>query len=205
MRRSLSVPSASAQTDFAIVVGVSQGSLSMSAPGITPNTSPVYGPAFDVYATFPLAGGLGAQLGLGYVSRGADFNVTEDGAAIDAGVSFGDWIVTALARFEPASMFHVAAGPHLSLNSDCSADVTVVAPGFRHSAWGDCDSAEVDLEYSSFDYGFTGTAGVEFDIGSVRAVVNAMYHHGLGNIDEDPYTARHRAMAFHAGIVRPIG
>ncbi len=152
-----------------------------------------------------VVGGLGAQLGLGYVSRGTDFGFSDGPVSVVASVSFGDMVVTALARFEPASMFYIAAGPHMSFNSDCSASVTAVGPNFRESATGDCSSDDIDFEYAKFDYGLTGTAGMELDLGAFRGVVNAVYHHGLGNIDESRFTVRHRAMAFHVGLVRPIG
>lgn len=197
---------AAPETMITVALGVSRGDLSMSGPGGSPSTSAVFGPAFDVYAAVPFGGGLGAQLGLGYVSRGSDFRGTDGAVAIDADVSFGDMIVTALARFEPISTFYIAAGPHMSLNWDCSMSVTVVGPGFRQSLSGDCEGNDnIDLEYDKFDYGLTGTAGVELDLGAFRGVANAVYHHGLGNISENPNTARHRAMVFHVGVVRRKG
>lgn len=196
---------AAPETMITVALGVSRGDLSMSGPGGSPNTSAVFGPAFDAYAAVPFGGGLGAQLGLGYVSRGSHFRGTDGAVAIDADVSFGDMIVTALARFEPISMFYIAAGPHMSLNWDCSMSVTVVGPGFRQSQSGDCEGNDIELEYDKFDYGLTGTVGVELDLGPFRGVANAVYHHGLGNISENPDTARHRAMVFHVGVVLPKG
>lgn len=53
------------------------------------------------------------------MSRGSDLRFTDGAVAVDADLSFGDMIVTAMARFEPISMFYIAAGPHMSLNWDC--------------------------------------------------------------------------------------
>lgn len=83
------------------------------------------------------------------MSRGSDLRFTDGAVAVDADLSFGDMIVTAMARFEPISMFYIAAGPHMSLNWDCSMSVTVVEPGFRQSASGDCGGNDnIELEYA---------------------------------------------------------
>ena len=161
---------------------------------------------------------LGMQLGGTYLQKGASIGVLADDIinAFYADVKLDYIELSALAKAGlpvGGASLHLLAGPTLSVEIRCTADLTYSLGGETVESdsgrdYSDVACAERDYgigiaDTEAIEFGVAGGIGTEFPVGvSTRISLDLLYRLGLSAVFAD---AKNRAITLHAGVSIPIG
>ena len=172
----------------------------------------------------PISGGLGTQLGLGWIQKGwssevepPEFTLEDDDdlfdyyddASFEYRVRVNYVSAPTLLQFNPISTVHLLAGPVFSFALSCSAEATTEVNGtVTERVSGDCDDDDVDLELNTVDISIMVGAGVNIPISSAFSVsLEAVYDLGITDFSPEDGNkgSKNKNFGVAAGVSLPLG
>ena len=185
-----------------------------------------YRSGFNIRASvyLPILGGLGTQLGLGWIQKGwssevepPEFTGEDDDdlfdyyneASFEYRVRVNYVSAPTLLQFNPISTVHLLAGPVFSFALSCSAEATAEINGtVTERVSGDCDDDDISMDLNTVDLSIMVGAGVNIPITSAFSVsLEAVYDLGITDFSPEDGNkgSKNKSFGITAGVSLPLG
>ena len=151
--------------------------------------------------TVGLYDNVGLFLGANYSQKGAEDNTEGSTARIEVDYIEIPLLLKLAIPTGGSVSVHFFGGPSLAFEVGCSLEAE--EGGVEVSI--DCDGSELEGEVESFDFGATGGAGIDIDVGGGRSLsLDAFYTFGFADVTTTD-DVQNRVFTVQAGLAFPIG